>query len=281
MKKIFTILGLMAITGANAQIVINKIYAGGGNKGATYSNDYVELINSGDQEVTLAGAYLQYSGATSTFNTAAPLKTITLQPKQTYIVKLGKGGNIGSDFMADEYAELTYNINPSSPTFEKEYKNSINMGGNGKLALTNKREQISSPTDEGVLDFVGWGSANAYEGTGAAPALTDNSKSISRTDGKDTNDNKVDFTRLDAALTLGSEEITISKIQLVKNTFVENALVFGVKSNVKIYNTNGQLVKSITVVEGQEVNVSALPKGIYIVTGEVNGKVASQKIIKK
>lgn len=281
MKKIFTILGLMAITGANAQIVINKIYAGGGNKGATYSNDYVELINSGDQEVTLAGAYLQYSGATSTFNTAAPLKTITLQPKQIYIIKLAGKQGVGSDFDADEYAELTYNINPSSSTFGKEYKNSINMGGNGKLALTNKREQISSPTDEGVLDFVGWGSANAYEGTGTAPGLADSTTSISRTDGKDTNDNKVDFTKLDATLTLGSEEITISKIQLVKNTSVENALVFGVKSNVKIYNTNGQLVKSIAVVEGQEVNVSALPKGIYIVTGEVNGKVASQKIIKK
>lgn len=71
------------------------------------------------------------------------------------------------------------------------------------------------------------------------------------------------------------------QVQLVKNTSVENALFFGVKSNVKIYNTNGQLVKSIAVVEGQEVNVSALPKGIYIVTGEVNAKVASQKIIKK
>lgn len=71
------------------------------------------------------------------------------------------------------------------------------------------------------------------------------------------------------------------QVQLVKNTSVENTVIFEVKSNVKIYNTNGQLVKSIAVVEGQEVNVSALPKGIYIVTGEVNGKVASQKIIKK
>lgn len=265
MKKIFTILGLMAITGANAQIVINKIYAGGGNKGATYSNDYVELINSGDQEVTLAGAYLQYAGAKAAFKDVVPLQSISLKPKQTYVIKLGKStSGEGANFDANE-----------------EFP-SINLAGHGKLALTNKKEQISSSTEEGVLDFVGWGAADAYEGSGAAPSLANhNTKSLSRTNGIDTNDNKADFTRLDASLTLGSEEITISKIQLVKNTSVENTLVFGVKSNVKIYNANGQLVKSIAVVEGQEVNVSALPKGIYIVTGEVNGKVASQKIIKK
>ena len=46
MKKIFTLLSVVAIgTFANAQIVINELYGGGGNSGATLKNDFIELIN--------------------------------------------------------------------------------------------------------------------------------------------------------------------------------------------------------------------------------------------
>ena len=44
---------------------------------------------------------------------------------------------------------------------------------------------------------------------------------------------------------------------------------------------NGQVVKSATVAEGTSMNVSSLTPGMYIVTGSVNGKAVSQKIIKK
>lgn len=69
--------------------------------------------------------------------------------------------------------------------------------------------------------------------------------------------------------------------QLVRNTIVEDTLVFDAKTNVKIYNTTGQVVKSISVAQGEEVSVSDLPKGMYIVTGTVNNKPVSQKILKK
>lgn len=68
---------------------------------------------------------------------------------------------------------------------------------------------------------------------------------------------------------------------LVKNTSVDNALIFGAKANVQILNTNGQVVKSAAVQSGTALDVSNLSKGFYIVTGIVNGKTVSQKIIKK
>lgn len=68
---------------------------------------------------------------------------------------------------------------------------------------------------------------------------------------------------------------------IVKNTVVENQILFGAKANVKIYNANGQVVKTASVNDGEALNVSALPKGFYVVAAEVNGQAVSQKIIKK
>ena len=87
MKKNFTLLSVVAIgTFANAQIVINELYGGGGNSGATLKNDFIELINRGTESVTLAGASLQYASNTGTFNQYHTLPSITLAPNQTYLI---------------------------------------------------------------------------------------------------------------------------------------------------------------------------------------------------
>ncbi|MDN5627246.1 MAG: lamin tail domain-containing protein, partial [Weeksellaceae bacterium] len=83
-----TVLGIVFIaTVANAQIVINEVYGGGGNSGATYKNDFVELINKGTASVTLTGATLQYASAAGTFNQYHPLPNITLAPGQKYLIQ--------------------------------------------------------------------------------------------------------------------------------------------------------------------------------------------------
>ncbi len=43
----------------------------------------------------------------------------------------------------------------------------------------------------------------------------------------------------------------------------------------------GQVVKTASVSENQSLNVSDLQQGTYIVTGTVNGKNVSEKVIKK
>lgn len=53
------------------------------------------------------------------------------------------------------------------------------------------------------------------------------------------------------------------------------------KTAVKVYNMNGQLVKSFEVKGVQTVDVSSLAKGIYIVKTTSNGKTATQKVVKK
>ena len=68
---------------------------------------------------------------------------------------------------------------------------------------------------------------------------------------------------------------------MVKNTVVSNIIFFDVKSDVQVINANGQVVKTASVNENTSLEVSSLPAGIYIVTGNVDGKAISQKIIKK
>ena len=72
-----------------------------------------------------------------------------------------------------------------------------------------------------------------------------------------------------------------SKTTLVRNTKVTNEISFGEKANVKIYNVSGSLVKSASVEKNTSLNVSSLPKGVYVVTGEVNGRSVSQTIVKE
>ncbi|GEM_PF-1645565 len=83
----------------------------------------------------------------------------------------------------------------------------------------------------------------------------------------------------DSSLSVGDTHTV--KTGLVKNTLVDNVLVFTAKSEVNIYNFSGQTVKTASVSENTAVDVTGLPKGVYIVTGVVNGKNISQRIIKK
>ena len=69
MKKLYTLLSIVLISATSqAQVVISQVYGAGGNTGATYTNDFVELFNRGNSTVTITGYSLQYASSTGTFN---------------------------------------------------------------------------------------------------------------------------------------------------------------------------------------------------------------------
>src|SRR5688572_15544816 len=49
-------------------VVISQIYGGGGNTGAPFTHDYIELYNRGPVPVSLEGWSVQYASATGTGN---------------------------------------------------------------------------------------------------------------------------------------------------------------------------------------------------------------------
>lgn len=86
------------------------------------------------------------------------------------------------------------------------------------------------------------------------------------------------------SIPLGTIDNIKEKNIFLKNTMVDNTLSFQTKGNasVKVYNANGQLVKTANVsAQNANVNVANLPKGNYVVTAELNGETVSQKILKK
>lgn len=81
---------------------------------------------------------------------------------------------------------------------------------------------------------------------------------------------------------LGTIDFSKDKFSIVKNTMVNEEVIFAKNvKDVKVYNMLGQVVKTLSVKEGETVNVSDLTSGNYIVTGTVNNEAVSQKVIKK
>lgn len=90
-----------------------------------------------------------------------------------------------------------------------------------------------------------------------------------------------DFSITPQGTVLGTIDNKLSDKVFIKNTSVDNELHFGSKTDIKIFNVSGQLVKTASVNENGTLNVIDLHKGIYIVTGNINGKAVSEKIIKR
>src|SRR3569833_4048591 len=61
-----TVLAASVTANAAGQVVISQVYGGGGNAGATLTNDFVELHNNTDAPVSIDGWSVQYGSATGT-----------------------------------------------------------------------------------------------------------------------------------------------------------------------------------------------------------------------
>ncbi|MGV7841173.1 lamin tail domain-containing protein, partial [Mycobacterium kansasii] len=55
------------------QVVISQVYGGGGNSGASYTHDFIELFNPTGSPVDLTGWKVRYASAAGTFNNTTSL----------------------------------------------------------------------------------------------------------------------------------------------------------------------------------------------------------------
>lgn len=158
-------------------VLISQIYGAGGNSGATYNRDYVELHNRSDTTVNLAGWSVQYASSTGTSWTASNLSG-SIAPGKYFLIGLGTGSS-GSALPAVDFS------------------GSIAMAATaGKIALTNSTTVLtgSSPVGNTALqDFVGYGTANAAEGSPAPAPSTTTAIFRAGAGATDTGDNSADF----------------------------------------------------------------------------------------
>ena len=73
---------------------ISQVYGGGGNGGATYTHDFVELFNGGTVPVSLSGWSVQYASAPAGTSWQKTDLSGSIQPGQYYLIqqRAGAGG---------------------------------------------------------------------------------------------------------------------------------------------------------------------------------------------
>jgi uncharacterized protein len=171
--------GLFLIAGAShAQVVVSQLHGGGGNTGAIYRSDYVELHNNGATAVDLSLWSVQYASSTGTTWARTNLSG-SIPAGGYYLVKQADGANAAA-----------------LPLPTPDATGTIAMSGTaGKIALVNNQTTLtgSCPLGAAVVDFVGFGTANCSE-TLPTPAPSNTLAILRAGNGcTDTNNNSTDF----------------------------------------------------------------------------------------
>src|SRR2546426_8893491 len=139
-----------------SHLVISEVYGGGGNSGSVYRNDFVELYNPSPAAVTLTNWSIQYESASGSGSSWQ--KTIfsgTVAAHGFFLIQEAQGAG-GSASLPQPDALGTISLASTG----------------GKVALVNDTVKIAGPATRTVVDFLGYGSANQFEGSGPAGALS-------------------------------------------------------------------------------------------------------------
>lgn len=164
-------------------VVVSQVYGGGGNSGATLTNDFVELYNRGAAAVDVTGWSVQYASAAGSTWQVTPLSG-SIAPGTRYLVAEGAGAG------------------GTTPLPPPNASGSIAMSATaGKVALVTNAIALNAlcgatcHAAAPVRDFVGYGAAaNDFEGAGPTPTLSNTTAALRNGSGTvDTDSNAADF----------------------------------------------------------------------------------------
>ncbi|GAB4052024.1 lamin tail domain-containing protein [Catellatospora paridis] len=189
---------------ASPDIVISQVYGGGGNVGATYTNDFIELFNRGAAAVDVTGWSVQYASVGGSTWQTTPLAGVIL-PDTYYLIRQAAGAGGTSPLPTHNAADF---ISMSSTA--------------GKVALVTSLTALTCDTGCAALadvrDFVGYGTtASSYEGAGRAPTLSNTTAALRDDAGaSDTDDSSADFTAAaptprNSPPVIGAADLTVTK----------------------------------------------------------------------
>jgi uncharacterized repeat protein (TIGR01451 family) len=207
-------------------LVISQIYPGGGNAGATYTNDFIEIFNRGTTTVdfSVTNYSIQYTSQAGNFGgTTASVKTNitsgTIAPGQYFLIQGASGGAngvalptpdvVGSIAMSATAGKVALVLGTAALPVD-------DCPGDDNLSPFN-------PNNAVIVDFVGYGATAAtanhcYEGSGPAPfststagGLDPDARSTIRTSScTDTNSNSADFSNPTTAPTARNTSTTLA-----------------------------------------------------------------------
>ena len=233
-------------------IVINEVYGGGGNTGAIFRNDFIELYNPNNSAVSLTGWSVQYASAAGTSWQKTDL-TGSIPAHGYYLIQeaVGTGG--------------TTNL----PT--PDAIGTIAMAATaGKVALVSNSVALSGACPViGVVDFAGYGTtANCFEGAGPTPAPS-NPTSVQRNPiGFDSQNNNTDF----IVLTLPTPKNSVVDVTppVIVSLFpVDNAT--GVMTSfIATITFNENILKGTGTVTLKKVSDNSIVRTIDVTTADIS-----------
>jgi hypothetical protein len=178
------VLAVPTARSASPDLVVSQVYAGGGNSGAPFQNDFVELFNRGSTAIDVSGWTIQYASAGGTTWQATALSG-SVAPGRHYLVQLASAAAVGAPL----------------PTPDATGTTNLAVSG-GKVAVVRDASPLACGAAAGscsavmsVADLVGYGTAADYEGSGPAAPLDNATAATRGGDGcVDTDANSTDFT---------------------------------------------------------------------------------------
>ena len=234
----------------SANVVISEVYGGGGNSGAVWKNDFVELYNGSDAAVDVTGWVVKYYSSSGGAGGKATLSG-HVASKHTYLVQMAAGTNVLATAL------------PTPDAF-----------GSASMSGTDGRIDLTSGST--VIDRVGYGTANTSEGYTTA-SLTNTVSATRNAPCVDTDVNATDFRATEPTPenslvdmpgcsvipTLGDPE-TIAQIQGASHTSPYNGKqVNGVLGVVTAVGPNGYWIQSTTPDDSY-----GTAEGLFVFTGK-------------
>ena len=178
--------------GGSSTLVISQVYSRGGEPGASFQNDFVEIFNRGNTSVDMNNWGLHLTLNDNSVPTTALIKFVSsrgivIEPGRYILIRLAGGANgqplPTPDFDLSNLPGVQLNLSATAGTV-------------GLLMPDSSFQGCPAPSNAGVVDYVGYGAATCFEGTdGPAPAPTQPTDSTMRLLGgcADNNTNARDF----------------------------------------------------------------------------------------
>ena len=250
------------------EVIITQVYGGGGNSGATYKSDFIELYNTTSDNINISGWCLYYSAATSS---ATNLKyefpsNTTVKANSYFLIKGGDGTGTQPAWSIPFDATSTLNLSGSAGKV-------ILLKSNAAFNLSTPPtiEEIVNNVD--FMDYVPFGTSTIPIWGSAMSSNTTNTTSARRkyvnTKFQYTKNIGDDFEVITAephnsSITTGSKFNDENMINVI--AFGKMLCFKGIEynQNIEIFNSAGLRVYSTKLITNS-ITLNYLSSGIYIV----------------
>lgn len=176
---------LLAPANANPSgtgLVISEVYGAGGNSGAVFNADFVELYNPTTSAVSLIGDYVHYRSASGTSGGTPYALTGSVPAGGHFLIQMSATGPSGAGLPTPDAV--------ATPAF------SLAAAG-GQVYLLSGSSPVTTTGDQagaaGVVDMVGASGSTSFETAATTAAATATSSLNRSATGADSDKNNVDF----------------------------------------------------------------------------------------